>query len=172
MPLPAGLLVCARYTLGVVRDFQPGDQGPVRELVLEGMRERWGDAYDPLANPDLDDIKASCIDQGVEVVVVELEGGIVATGMLQPEGDGGGRIVRVSVDRAHRRQGFGRHVVEELVRRARRRGMREVVVLTDTPWTSALALYRSCGFNDAGQDDTDSHFSLHLRHDGAETEAR
>src|ERR671911_216541 len=31
----------------VMRDFTPGDQTAVRELVLGGMRERWGDAYDP-----------------------------------------------------------------------------------------------------------------------------
>jgi ribosomal protein S18 acetylase RimI-like enzyme len=68
----------------------------------------------------------------------------------------------VSVDQAHRRQGFGRQVVEELVRRARRRGMLEVVVRTDTPWTSALALYWSSGFNDVGQDATDTHFALCL----------
>jgi ribosomal protein S18 acetylase RimI-like enzyme len=145
-----------------MRDFTPGDQEPVRELVLGGMRERWGDAYDPSANPDLDNISASYVDRGAEVVVVEMDGEIVATGMLQPERDGRGRIVRVSVDRARRRQGFGRQVVEELVRRARRRGMLEVVVLTDTPWTSAVALYRSCGFDDVGQDDTDTHLALPL----------
>jgi hypothetical protein len=47
-----------------MRDFKPGDQVPVRELVLEGMRERWGDAYDPSVNPDLDDISASYLDRG------------------------------------------------------------------------------------------------------------
>jgi ribosomal protein S18 acetylase RimI-like enzyme len=124
------------------------------------MRERWGDAYDPAANPDLNNISAIYVARGAEVVVVEVGGDIVATGMLLPEGEARGRIVRVSVDQAHRRQGFGRQVVEELVRRARRRGMLEVVVRTDTPWTSALALYRSSGFDDVGQDATDTHFAL------------
>jgi hypothetical protein len=40
--------------------------------------------------------------------------------------------------------------------------MLEVVVRTDTPWTSALALYRSAGFNDVGQVATDTHFALRL----------
>lgn len=35
-------------------------------------------------------------------------------------------------------------------------------MLTDTPWASALALYRSCGFEDVGQDDTDTHLALPL----------
>jgi GNAT superfamily N-acetyltransferase len=145
-----------------VRDFTPGDQASVRELVLGGMRERWGDCYGPSSNPDLDDISASYVDRGAEVVVGETGGEIVATGALRPEGGRRGRIVRMSVDKAHRRQGFGRQVVEELVRRARCRGMFEVVVLTDTPWTSALALYRSCGFDQVGQDDTDTRFVLPL----------
>jgi ribosomal protein S18 acetylase RimI-like enzyme len=122
-----------------------------------------GATPDPSANPDLDNISAIYVGRGAEVVVVEIGGGIVATGMLLPEGGARGRIVRVSVDQAHRRQGFGRQAVEELVRRARRRGMLEVVVRTDTPWTSALALYRSSGFNDVGQDATDTHFALRLR---------
>lgn len=81
-----------------MRDFTPGDQTAVRELVLGGMRERWGDAYDPSANPDLDDISASYINQGAEVVVVDIEREIVATGTLLPECNRHGRIVRMSVD--------------------------------------------------------------------------
>lgn len=146
----------------VVRDFATTDQGLVRELVLAGMRERWGDAYDPSANPDLDDIWASYVDRGAEVVVVEIAGELVATGVLRPEADGQGRILRMSVDGRHRRQGLGREVVEELLRRARRRSMVEVLVLTDTPWTSAVELYRSCGFIEVGEDGADTHFALPL----------
>ena len=146
----------------MLRDFDPGDQAAVRGLVLGGMRERWGDAYDPFANPDLDDISVTYVGRGAEVVVAEIEGDIVATGTLLPEGGARGRIVRVSVDPAHRRRGLGRQVVEELVRRARRRGMHEVLVRTDTPWTSAVALYRSSGFDDVGRDATDTHFALRL----------
>jgi hypothetical protein len=57
-----------------VRDFRPGDQASVRELALGGMRERWGDCYDPSSNPDLDDISASYVDRGAEVVVGERQG--------------------------------------------------------------------------------------------------
>jgi len=40
--------------------------------------------------------------------------------------------------------------------------MAEVRVLTDTPWLSAVALYRSCGFTEAGRDDADTHFVMSL----------
>ena len=68
----------------------------------------------------------------------------------------------MSVHRNHRQRGHGREIVDELVGRARHRGMAEVRVLTDTSWISALALYRSCGFDEVGHDDTDTHFAMRL----------
>lgn len=50
--------------------------------------------------------------------------------------------------------------MEELVRRAQRRGMRRVAASTDTPWVSAMALYRACGFTELGRDDVETHFGL------------
>jgi GNAT superfamily N-acetyltransferase len=145
-----------------MRNFVSSDQTKVRRLVLAGMRERWGDAYDPQANPDLDDISASYLAQGAEVVVLEVDSNIVATGILLPEPERRARILRMSVDRGHRRRGYGRRVVEELIRRARRRRIVEVVVLTDTPWESARALYLACGFHVTRRDETDTHFALRL----------
>ena len=37
-----------------------------------------------------------------------------------------------------------------------------ISVLTDTPWTSAVAFYRACGFDEVGRDDTDTHFAMPL----------
>lgn len=42
------------------------------------------------------------------------------------------------------------------------RRVREVLVMTDTPWESAVALYRACGFQEVGHDATDTHFALAL----------
>lgn len=78
-----------------------------------------------------------------------------------PEGDVG-RIVRMSVAHAHRRQRLAQGIVDELVGRARRRGMSEVRVLTETPWSSAVMLYRACGFTELGDDGVDTHFRLEL----------
>jgi GNAT superfamily N-acetyltransferase len=145
-----------------MRDFAPSDQEPFRALVLRGLEERWGDAFDAGRNPDLVDIGESYVARDADVVVVELDGALVATGILVPEGDGNGRIVRMSVDAAQRRRGLGRRVVAELVARARARGMAEVHVLTDTPWESAVALYAACGFDNLGSDGTDTHFVMAL----------
>jgi GNAT superfamily N-acetyltransferase len=146
----------------VLRDFRPADQVAVRSLVLDGLRERWGDDFDPSFNPDLVDITSHYVDHDAEVVVIELEGEIAAIGVLVPDGGAGGRLLRVSVAFSHRRRGLARQIVSDLVERGQQRRMIEIRVLTDTPWTSAVELYRACGFTDLGSDGTDTHFVLRL----------
>lgn len=143
---------------GVIRDFEPRDQDAVRALVLDGMRERWGEAYDPSANADLEDIASTYVARGAEVVVLELDGVVAGCGTLIHETETRARMVRVSVHGDHRRRGLGRQIVNHLVDRARARGFTEVVVTTDTPWTSAVDLYRACGFTEAHRDESDTHF--------------
>ena len=130
----------------------------MRSLILDGMRERWGAGFDPAVNPDVDDMWASYIATGGEIVVWVEDGAVVGTGTLVPEADGGGRIMRMSVARSWRRRGIGRRIVAELVRRAGRRGLRPVRVSTDTPWPEAVGLYAACGFAIVEQDDADTHF--------------
>lgn len=138
--------------------MRAGDQEAIRSLVLDGMRERWGEAYDAAANSDMDDIAHTYVDAGAQVVVAEVDGLVVGCGILLSESGRRGRIVRVSVHKDHRRKGVGREVVNSLVHSARRRRMTEVVVTTDVPWTSAVALYLACGFVEVGRDKHDVHF--------------
>jgi N-acetylglutamate synthase-like GNAT family acetyltransferase len=144
-----------------MRDFIPGDQG-LRQLILTGLQHRWGDAYDPRFNGDLEDFESNYIKRGAEIVVIELNHKLVATGTLVPDGSNSGRIVRMSVAGPNRRKGLARRVVSELVARARRQGMSEVRVLTDTPWASAVELYRSCGFVEVASDERETHFTMQL----------
>lgn len=155
-----GAIVMPGGTGWLVRDLRREDQDDVRALVLGGLAERWGDAFDPSCNPDLDDLWATYVETGAEVVVAEIAGALVATGMLLAQPDGSGRLVRTSVATSHRRLGLGRAIVDELVARAAQRSLAPVVVLTDTLWTSAVALYRSCGFRVVAVDEVDTHLVL------------
>lgn len=146
----------------MIRDFVPEDQQELRQLVLAGLEERWGDAFDRQFNADLEDFGSNYLARGSEIVVIELDHELVATGTLVPDGPSTGRIVRMSVTALHRREGLAQQLVAELVARARRREMSELRVLTDTPWTSAVELYRSCGFVEVACDEQDTHFMMHL----------
>jgi N-acetylglutamate synthase-like GNAT family acetyltransferase len=133
--------------LDVLRDFRPDDQTSVREIVLAGMRERWGEAFDPAANVDLDDIWTYYVlERRAEVVVCEKEGAVVATGTLLPVDINTGQLVRIAVIRHQRRKGIAITMVKELARRARQNEMKTLLVTTDPPWTDAVELYRACGF--------------------------
>jgi Acetyltransferase (GNAT) family. len=146
----------------MLRDFQPADQPALRRLIFAGLQERWGQAFDAALNPDLDDFVGNYLDGGAEIILSEASFEIIATGMLVPEEGNAGRIIRMSVAATYRRQGSARRVVEELIRRARRRKMSEVRVLTDTPRASAVELYRACAFTEIGSDGTDTHFVMPL----------
>jgi GNAT superfamily N-acetyltransferase len=149
----------------VLRDFERRDQQAVRQLILSGMRDRWGDRYEATANPDVDDMWASYIASGGQIVVWEQDGVVIGTGTLVLEPDGGGRILRMSVERSHRRQGLGRRIISELVERAKGAGLTPVRVTTDTPWPDAVALYASCGFKIVDQTEAATHFSMLLTPD-------
>ena len=86
--------------------------------MLAGLEERWGEVFDPPFNRDLDDIAATYLAYGADVVVVQIDHQIVATGILRAEHGNRGRIDRISVDRLFRRQGLARQVIEELINRA------------------------------------------------------
>jgi len=145
-----------------VRHFDPDDQRAVRTLITDGLRERWGDAFVDGHNPDLDDIHATYVDGGSTVLVGVNDGVLVATGTLVPTRPKRARIVRVSVDRASRRHGHARSIVEALLDAARDAGVTTVDVETDTPWHSAVELYRSCGFTETSADAVSTHFTLDL----------
>ncbi len=144
----------------LIRDFVPDDQPDVAGLIQEGMRQRWGSRFDPSANPDSDDLWASYVDAGGELLVGELDGAIVATGTLIGWGPEDGRVLRMSVAQAHQGVGLGRELLAELVTRAARRGMGVLHVSTDVPWADAVAFYESCGFLRVGESDGD----IHLEH--------
>lgn len=146
----------------VVRRFERLDQDRFETVVQQGMRDRWGDAFDASYNADVADVWATYVEHGADVVVLEDAGTVVATGVLVDLGDGVGRLLRMSVDRDHRRRGHASAVVAHLLDCARDRDMDRVVVLTDTPWPDAVAFYRSCGFAIEAVDDVDTWLGLAL----------
>jgi ribosomal protein S18 acetylase RimI-like enzyme len=143
--------------LTCVMPFKAGDEAAVRDLIVRGLAERWG-GYDPGCNPDLADFAAH---YKASVVLVARRGPrIVGVGILQSEGAGAGRIVRMSVARDCRRQGVGTLILEGLLQDARERGYETVVLETTASWESALEFYRSRGFVPTEIRDGDQHFAL------------
>lgn len=142
-----------------IRDFLPTDQTAARQLILDGLADHWGE-LDLSLNPDLNDIAVSYAD-GVFLVAYEGEQ-LVGTGALVPEGDGNGRIVRMSVAHSLRRRGIGRCLLEALLRRGRKIGYQAIVLETTETWEDAIGFYQQYGFETTHHANGDRHFRLNL----------
>jgi len=143
-----------------IRPFKSADQPAAKALILAGLVGHWG-WLDPDKNPDLDDIAASYAD-GVFLVAYE-EGRLVGTGALLPEGNQVGRIVRMSVDGAKRRKGYGRMLLQALLQQAKELGYSQVVLETTATWLDAIHFYEANGFQTVGELDGDLHFVRKLQ---------
>lgn len=141
----------------VVERFAPSDQSVARALILAGLEEHWG-VLDPSLNRDLDDI-ASSYANGV-FLVARLNHQLIGAGALVPEAEDVGRIVRMSVARAHRRFGVGTRVLEKLLDQARSRGYRKIVLETTASWDDAISFYLRNGFRLVARRDGDTHFEM------------
>jgi len=78
----------------VIKAFHVENQDAVKQLILDGLVEHWGE-LDPNLNPDLNDI-ALGYKEGVFLVAC-LDNQIVGTGALVVKSENVGEIVRMSV---------------------------------------------------------------------------
>jgi GNAT superfamily N-acetyltransferase len=121
------------------------EQEEARRIILDGLGEHFG-YVDESRNHDLEDISASYLAAGHPFIVAEAGTMLVGTGALVIEKERCGRIVRVSVARAYRRQGIGLALVTHLVSIARQGGLERLWVETNDDWVEAIELYLKCGF--------------------------
>ena len=130
-----------------IRPFRPQDQDQTRRLILTGLGEHFG-FIDENVNPDLDDIARS---YACDVFLLAWRGPhLVGTGALIRAGDGVGRLVRMSVDAAHRREGIGTLLLNHLVEGARALAYRRLVLETTETWDEVVAFYLRNGFRNRG----------------------
>ena len=146
-----------------VTRFEAQDASAVRELIVQGLAERWG-RYDPRFNPDLENF-AEHYNSSV-ILVAKRGSRIVGVGVLQPEAGGVGRIVRMSVAGDCRRRGIGTLILEGLLQAARERGYESAVLETTASWESAVRFYVSRGFIPTEARDGDQGFVLALTESG------
>jgi ribosomal protein S18 acetylase RimI-like enzyme len=142
-----------------VSHFEPQDADAVVALIVSGLAERWG-GYDARCNPDLEDFAGH---YRFSVILVAKRGSrVVGVGVLQPEGERIGRIIRMSVARDCRRQGIGTQLLEGLLQASRERCYRRIVLETTASWESAVRFYTIRGFVPTEVRDGDQHFVLEV----------
>jgi putative acetyltransferase len=140
----------------------PSEYAAVRALIVQGLSERWS-GYDPRLNPDLEAF--GTFYEAAIVAVARVDGRIVGCGVLVPQSECVGRIVRMSVAANQRRTGVGGKVLAALIEAARHIGYSELVLETTATWVSAISFYRKHGFVPTHFQDGDQHFMLTLSDD-------
>ncbi len=142
-----------------IRPVQPKDAMLARQLILDGLEEKWGQ-LDLSRNRDLDDILSSYQD-GLFLVAYSASD-LIGTGALIQEGEATGRIVRMWVKSGRRRQGTGTAMLEHLLVAAQQRGYAKLVLETEPDWIDAVTFYRQRGFGQIGIKDGNLHFEMQL----------
>lgn len=145
----------------VIRPFHSRHQAEVKQLILAGLADHWG-TLDPTLNPDLNDIARSYAG---ETFLVAFEGELVVGcgALVREEGMVGyGRIVRMSVKKANRRQGIGQLILRELEETAVPRHFHKLVLETTETWQEVIAFYLANGYRMIEQRDGDTHFEKEL----------
>jgi GNAT superfamily N-acetyltransferase len=146
----------------LIQPFSPADQPAAKALILQGLEAHWG-ALDLSLNSDLNDIASSYAD-GL-FLCAWLQGELVGTGAIVPEGEAAMRVVRMSVQRERRRMGIASRILQALLGEARRRGCRTVVLETTETWDDAIRFYLRHGFRIVEHCAGDAHFEMHLAAD-------
>lgn len=115
-------------------------QKEAKELILNGMKERFG-FIDYSLNPDLNTICKHYSNDGHAFFIGFLGSDLVCTGALTKDNYYTGRIERMSVKLALRRNGFAKIMLEHLEQYAKQMGYSKIALETNQNWNSAIAFY-------------------------------
>jgi GNAT superfamily N-acetyltransferase len=144
-----------------ISEAYPRDYDEACGLIQEGLRDHWGDGFDPTFNADLNNI-AAAYGQEIFLIARDEDGKIVGTGAVICEDACTGRVVRMSVARNLRRQGIGWKILNALLDASRKRGYSKLVLETTSTWTDAVSFYLNFGFSIIGTENGDTHFVINL----------
>ena len=136
-----------------MRPALPADGDAIAEIYNQGIEERQATFETRLRTA------ADAIERLDRTLVAELDGRVAGWAVIVPysarEAYAAVGEFSIYVDRAARRAGVGRRLLEELSAFAERLGYHKLVGKVFPTNQASLALVRSCGFREVGQ---------HLRH--------
>jgi len=116
---------------------------------FRSLNEEWLNEYFTIEPEDakiLKDPNRSIIRKGGIILFAELGGEIVATTALIRTDKRVFELAKMGVSHNFRSLGIGRKLCDAALKRAKRKGAREVFLLTSPRLASAIRLYKSCGF--------------------------
>jgi N-acetylglutamate synthase-like GNAT family acetyltransferase len=131
-----------------VRKAHSDDKKAIVALVKAGLSE-FGFVYSPqTSEADIENIDETYNKNGGAFIVIEQQNELVATGGLLKLSENKFKIRKMYVSKPYRNQGLGKHILEALLKEAKLKKAKEVVLETSKMMTKAILLYKSYGFEE------------------------
>jgi len=131
-----------------IESVNESTQTQVKELILQGLEEHFG-FLDTSLNPDLNNIIQNYIEQGHIFLVGLIKTEVVCCGALKTVNEDTGRIVRMSVKKEYRRNGYASQIIDALEERAKSKGYSKIMLKTIYRWSDAVGFYTARGYSKA-----------------------
>jgi GNAT superfamily N-acetyltransferase len=128
----------------LIDSFRPGDQA-----AFDALNRAWLVEYHLLEAPDerqLEDPQGEILAPGGEILVAREGSSVLGTCALIPHGPGVMELAKLGVAPEARGRGVGRRLVEACIEWAKARGVRQLVLASNSQLGAAIQLYRSLGF--------------------------
>jgi putative acetyltransferase len=128
----------------VIDRFRSEDQP-----AFAALNRAWLVQYGLLEEPDevhLRNPLEHIIAPGGEIFVARHAGEVVGTSAVTPHGEGVMELVKLAVSPSMQGRGLGRRLVDACVAFARDRGVRRVVLVSNSQLGAALRIYEAVGF--------------------------
>lgn len=137
----------------VLRRFEDGMTittfDPLHRTEFRRLNVAWLERYfkvEPLDERVLGDPESEVLAPGGEILFAMLAGEIVGTVGLKVEDEHSFELTKMAVDERCQGRGYGQRLLESALDLARERGMKRVILYTQTALKPAVALYRKNGF--------------------------
>jgi L-amino acid N-acyltransferase YncA len=136
-----------------IRPVRPEDAAAVAEIYNQGIEERQATFQTRLHEPG--ELEGKIEAGGGALLVAELDGEVAGWAGYSAYDDpapyyAGVAETALYVERASRRRGVGRALLEALAEEAARRGRYKLTAKIFTTNESSISLFRACGWRDVG----------------------
>ena len=113
----------------------------------------WLDKYGLTEPGDLQEIEKICTEWPKEYTLwgASMDGKVVGViGLYQ--GESANEVIKLGVDEGYQGMGIGRKLIQTLMDEVERRGLREVILYSNSQLVAALEAYRKFGFEEVSVD--------------------
>jgi len=135
-----------------IRKAGKNDQENIVRLVKNGLKE-FGFTYSPqTSEADLKNIDREYFqNDGVFLIMVNDRKELIATGALKKIDDRTYKIRKMYVANTHRKKGYGKEILTNLLQIAESKGAESVLLETSKSMVAAKNLYKKFGFTESAE---------------------